>query len=268
MPTVLDLDKLRQAHSANIQRIAFIVGMTQAIKGDERLTTYLVEPNPTGMTLDHLPPGLSPEQIADGRHMLAQWSLAQGLRDLVEGLEDILTAPFRLGIAARVGQGSLTPGDADALLRRFLTGGLIIKANFLRDELNIELPCRREFASLNDLRNCLAHRRGMVGPEDCRNQPGFTLRWLGFDVIFQGDDGTEKPLVLGELIEQAGQIAIKFADRERTYLLGQRLELESHMLSELLFMFDQAGKTVIGQISGRLEQFGVQNVAPAADRFG
>jgi hypothetical protein len=39
-------------HSANIQRTAF-VGMAQTAKNDDRFTAHVLDPNPTGMKLDH-----------------------------------------------------------------------------------------------------------------------------------------------------------------------------------------------------------------------
>jgi hypothetical protein len=92
----------------------------------------------------------------------------------------------------------------------------------------------KEILSLVAVRNCLEHRHGIVGAADAdaNGQLSLTLPRLQTVAIVEGKEIEIGP---GYVSEASTQIGIKRVNRERTYRLGEKIEIDAAQFQEIAF---------------------------------
>lgn len=263
---MLHLDEVTRQFAREARRIAFFVGFTYHATSDERNVRYELESKPSSASLQHLPPELSPERIREGRAELASWVVAQAVRDLVEAFEGIMVDPYYVGLLALRNSGALSQSQVTSKMKAFTeSGGLASKCKAMQVDLGFTVPNARHFDSLTRVRNCLSHRRGVVGRKDCDEGADYmTSTWIGFDIYAELDDGRQIFDIVGKVLDRPATICARVVERSRQHHIGTRVVFATHELSEIIFTFTNTADAFVRGFAARLAELGVRVEAPQA----
>jgi hypothetical protein len=103
--------------------------------------------------------------------------------------------------------------------------------------------------SINQARNCLTHRRGMVGIEDCLENQQLDVKWIGIDVFAETPSGERTALFPmpkeGVLLPKGGKVIGINQERVKTFPINSIVEFTPRDLSEIcLFILNQTNEVV------------------------
>ena len=191
------------------------------------------------------------------------WLVGAGLRDAVETVSAFLEEVRRAAAAARFAVGS-QPIDTDEWNKifgpqesKFHRLGLPDKLDELR-RFGAELvPNSAEsLLQVNQLRNCLVHRRGIVTERDLNQATALEVSWHHFVVgIEQGDEFT--PLRESHLVREGEQIVMKTTSTTREFVLGERVILSAQEFGELCYSLSLFGQEVVKGFETYLGNLGI-----------
>lgn len=179
---------------------------------------------------------LTDEEKAHVASEFGKWVRTNGLRELIETYSIFLHRLYIPLFVMRKGRGL----DNESLLRpaRFEFKGITDQVDEFAKIVPVNEGDRRVLSSLNQARNCFAHRHGCVGRRDVDAESGvFCLRWSRFQLEFEEPDGNVVPeeAVFGRVFENGGMIQLRIIEREKTFKLNDELVLEKQELKEICF---------------------------------
>lgn len=175
------------------------------------------------------------------------WVVANGLRELVEGHSTFLDAVYGRVVLLKVGRIKFE--ELQKLERDFERKSVSEKRERVTEELGIDDPFADMFQSMNQCRNCLAHRNGVVGWKDVDANRQMDVRWrtLGFSV-----GGERIDLNRGDRefhVKEGGELTGGPIDVSRTFALGEQIRLTRHDLGEICMGFHMAGETILSAMA-------------------
>lgn len=97
--------------------------------------------------------------------------------------------------------------------------------------------------SLNAVRNCLTHRRGIVSVEDLNQGNQLRLSWRALEVYFvpkQGAPILNRDIPKDGLSPDGGFIESKYVERCCSFKFGEPVSLSQLQLAEICFFADEA----------------------------
>ena len=157
------------------------------------------------------------------------WAIGNGLRDAVEGVSSFIESAHRvLSIweLASTSGGRVTYREYQEILdgKAFHRLGLPDKLAHLKSEHGIAIDgtLERQVLSVNNARNCLVHRRGVVSQRDLNTASSMLVEWRKLHVFLQDEDG-EHEFVIGKLIEKESTVCIRVQDEQKAFALGERV---------------------------------------------
>lgn len=221
------------APALNSMRIAAeVVRLGQA-------TLELVDEEPKaeqGMTFDF---GHNATPADERIKKRADWLVERGIAELARGLRlSLEEAHLYLSVFSLVGKEA-TFGEFQKVVAE--ARGWANKVNFpdlmaaVNGKLKEPLVFSREMASLQRVRNCLEHRKGIVGKQDVDDgSDAFTLFFPRIR-IFTVVDGKEVQLRRGLRLEAGQVVAVQNQLHERKFKLGQQITLDIEEYQELAF---------------------------------
>jgi len=185
-----------------------------------------------------------------------RWIIANGLRDCVESLGVVLEAARleatlwdlggtitarddgRLSVAT-----SVVPEDWNrrivAMRGRFDRMPLPNKIDHLERHLQVCRPSLTEaILSISAARNCLAHRGGIVGPEDVTpDNNSLVVKWRRFLIEGKTPGRRRRVVRLGERLEAETLVSIRQVGAARRFRLGRRISLSARDYVEIATTF-------------------------------
>ena len=170
-----------------------------------------------------------------------QWLLTSFLTDCVNATGNFLDecrkicAVYRLG-----GQGKIVGQEFKDVFERdwsrFHRLGFPDKFQSLKNEFGAETQFEEHFLSLNQARNCLVHRRGVVSSRDTNEKDKLVVKWRIMQLVASPPDGNEEiPIHEPTTVEGGWSIGVKFQDRFRAFEIGQRITLQAVELYQSIF---------------------------------
>jgi hypothetical protein len=195
---------------------------------------------------------------AQAKDEFGLWILQNGFRDVVEGLQEFLEEARVVCAALALGPRSRAPAGWDPPFRResqagqaFHFLGLERKLDKLRADYGVGLTdeLQRAVLSINQARNCLAHRRGVVGPADFNEMDTFRLRWRALHFILKNNaTGAETPLQLDQIVESESTLIFRIENADRTFHAGERLTVTTTEFTDHCFTLfavaNELGRTI------------------------
>lgn len=172
------------------------------------------------------------------------WLCGCALRDAIEEFSEFLgEARQVLAFWRMVGtpeQNVLITTDAyndwiGAGAQKFMDLSFPDKIDLFNKEfgLDVEPVLLEQVKSINQVRNCLVHRRGLVTPKDTKKAEQLVLKWRELSALFRGADGVERPLVRGQI--GPGDLFVRIQDRQREFDLGAEIRFTIDELTSLLW---------------------------------
>jgi hypothetical protein len=164
-----------------------------------------------------------------------KWVRANGLRELIETVSlflDKLYLPlFAIHRGAdKSGKKLERPDQLERL-------GIIDKIDAMSSVLPVSDEDKRMLGAMNRMRNCYAHRRGVVGQRDLDDKADdvMTVRWNAFEMQVEEPDGNIIPEIelYERVLEQGGMVQLKVVERTRSFKGGAELVLEKRDLKEI-----------------------------------
>lgn len=174
------------------------------------------------------------------------WTLGSGLRDMIEALEPFLEEVWKISWALKAHAGG--PGgpmskdeffgvleDHDRRYAEFRDFPVAKKLSRLLEEEPwlLSREAKIAFFSIIKLRNCLVHRRGVVGPKDCDGKEALTVTWLETRALIEYEDGSIEPLYAGMVTEQAGTVIFKRSWKETKFRLEDQVCFETQDFADI-----------------------------------
>lgn len=191
------------------------------------------------------PRKLSSPEMDAFRSEFRDWIVANGFRELLEGMEVFSNSYHRIALNAEIHLGSIGRRKADKLLKQFEKLGVGGKLKLLERRYGFETGFAHYFDSLTRARNCLTHRQGVVGDKDCEEASELRITWLGIDAEITEHDGTKHfigPETLGPFdsskFNQGGnaQLTAIMVDRELVFQRGEHVIIPPRHLQEICSM--------------------------------
>jgi hypothetical protein len=194
--------------------------------------------------------------VEDARSEFQSWILANGIRDCVEAVGPTLewarkfcflwTQPGDVTIkedgSMRLGakiKGEDWNTEIVEGARKFDFMGLPNKLNHLKQKYDFDLPALSQYIlTLNSARNCLSHRRGIVGHEDV-NDPAasvFEIKWRRLEFRVK-KNGKEEILELPAHIEGGSLLSMAYVDASKQFQLGTKITITPDEFVEMAMTF-------------------------------
>lgn len=180
---------------------------------------------------------------AERRAMFENWLLSRAFQDLLRGVRASLEqAHFFLELLAGIGR-TKTDTTLKELFEPFKRRAAKLSFGELLEQVNSRLPQPLNFVeayqSLQNARNCIEHRSGIVGNVDA---PAGGVMILKFPRVksFYIRNGQEVELEVGHVVhaedgEDEVQIFTRIEFRQRRFSKGQRLLLTGADFNEVAF---------------------------------
>lgn len=173
------------------------------------------------------------------REDVREWILAAAFRDLVECIATFLGEVRHVCALVRLGSGyvpndawaSATEGDA----KKFHKLGLPDKFTSLHTtfaSLTSDATIA-DILSINGARNCLVHRGGVVGAEDCKAPDGMRVTWKRLTFAVTAGDSSI-PVSSGPVLWPAdAQLQGSIERQTRMFAQGERIRFSPRELGEI-----------------------------------
>lgn len=209
-----------------------------------------------------------------------QWALKNAMRDAVEGAVNFIeSAYFVLSIWKIAGAGA---GDGrefsvpvedwrlaiEVAPSKFNRCTLPDKFKMLADDHGVAVDpvLEAQFRSINQLRNCLVHRGGIVGAKDVdTGSEVFEVRWRTMELLIDEGDGLA-PLEFGKVFEKGGDLCVRITDKSRAFRLGETIEISETEFAGMMFGMFAFGTDVVQKLSAVGVALGMVTPKPSADK--
>jgi len=173
---------------------------------------------------------LTDEEKKSVAHEFGKWIRANGFRELLETFSIYLLRLYDVIYNLHQAYGD---GSKIMDVRRFERLGICDQIDYLRKFISILDERVTILQSLNQARNCYAHRRGLVGDADLDADTGtFDVSWLRLVYEVQEPDGTIIPEeeMFGRFLPKGGAVRIRVELTKKSFAPGDELVLEKEDL--------------------------------------
>jgi hypothetical protein len=263
----INFDKIKDIAMRGIRRTTIFLGLGVNAARDNKLTTYQLSEN---VHLRLVPEQVSEDELLEFKSNFEKWIISNGLRELIESFGVFLDRIHQASLWFAIHKGLISPEDANKFGPAFEKKGVEGKLNKLRTRFNIFTDRDRYFPSINQARNCITHRRSLVGVEDLKGHDTLQLIWWAFDFIALFPDGKEVPLMPlpegGFYFENGGKISLKIRDRIREYNIGEVIELTPVDVNEICYLVMLATDEIVASTVNYAKSIGIEVTEPSGAR--
>ncbi len=256
----IDLQKLEQVGQVGVRRAALFMGLgLNAAHRDDfneyRLRSLPRTPGQLTVPIEFFPEDLPAEKVKDFKDEYATWTIACGLREVIEHYAQLLDQIFAHGLIVLQFKKGKLPFTTSPQTRVSAFGRLGVPDKFkeLSTILGINIEGSASASELYIARNALTHDLGHV---TAKRAPSGKLEisWVGFDVIGIGKE-TGKEYSISDLEgkrtpEEIG-IQARTVRRQKEFKVGTSIRLTSQDLSEICSYFSMV------LIKSAIQEFGV-----------
>lgn len=102
--------------------------------------------------------------------------------------------------------------------------------------------------SINAARNCLVHRRGVVGDRDVNDSSRLTVGWRKLSLVLKDEDG-EHPVVLNQRLEKESTLCLRSEDCSKSFEIGERIAFTIQEFADITWGLFSFGSALVGQIN-------------------
>ncbi|HCL66960.1 MAG TPA: hypothetical protein DIC56_19410 [Rhizobium sp.] len=228
----INFDALLESLRKTVRRSVIMMGVgVNAAEYQPRISHVLADEGPFGVGL--VPDEVSEEDRAHFADEFSKWVKANGLRELLEGfsiyLNELYSALFLIDLKV---SGHRRPELV--VPPKFERRGLADQLSELGKLISIDQRSRVILASLNQARNCYAHRRGRVGLPDL-NDGRMVVTWNRpyFSVTEPDGQVHYDDQMFGRTLPEGGVLSFGVREETREFTLGQELVLAKPELKQI-----------------------------------
>jgi hypothetical protein len=260
MTTVeIDFDKLLNEALKGVRRASVFMGFGVNAALDQTFKDYQLS---SITRIQIVPNDVSEVTVNHFKEEFRIWIEAAGFRELTESFSSYLDSLHRICLVmqAAVRQSSLMLLDESD--SHFKSQGFPNKINILSNWFSVGSASPDYLLSLNRARNCLVHRRGIVGKEDIREDAKLDVCWKTLSTYGESPDGEKYYLddipEDGVLFPHGACIKVQWTERRRTFPLGSKLILSTRDLAEICMFYQIEARETIRSAVKYGRQLGVQ----------
>lgn len=234
MDNLIDLDKLREIVYKGVRRTAVFMGLGINAAYDESFNKYEL----TDITsIQLVPSNASESEIKHFKEEFALWITMNGFRELIETFSIYLDSIFKICLLIKSTIETIEYPEKQ--INFFSKKGLEGKFTLIEEKFNIAIPYKDCILTINKARNCLAHRRGLLGVEDCTNEK-FELKWKGMELLSQNVNGETTIFDLpipaeGYVLEKGASLCGRLGQKTISFNIGDVLRITPRDLSEICY---------------------------------
>jgi hypothetical protein len=236
----IDFEKVLEFARLGIRRASLFMGFAVNMANNPNVRDYDL----SHQTKHRVLPETNDENVlAEYKHEFRTWVIANALRELHESLVEYLEKVNQVCLTFEWIVSEKTPEECDRLQRKFRNAGFPDKFHILRRQFAVTTQHENGWLSVNAARNCLAHRRGVVGRDDFNEGERLQLRWRALEIYFIPAEGApvlNHDIPPGGLPMQGGALESKYVDRACSFEIGQLVELSPLQLAEICAFADEA----------------------------
>jgi hypothetical protein len=190
-----------------------------------------------------MPDAVGDQKIAEFKEHFEHWIVRCALREITESFGVYLETLNKACLRMAVSKGTISAESAPKLEREFDHAGLEEKLVKLRESFGVQSNREKYFKCINQARNCITHRRGIVGVKDLSEDGQFHLSWWRMEMFIETESGKEIPFGSPPReepikMEEAGTVCARIIDAEKTYKKGQAVILTPSEVSEMIFLIN------------------------------
>lgn len=207
-----------------------------------------------------------PQEVDDAtidtwKEEFRSWIVTSGLRELIETfavfLDKIQEACLVIALSKSRVSGKQAEGDA----RSFQHKGIRDKLSVLASEFAIAPDHPDALTTINQARNCLAHRRGIVGSQDCNDGDALTIRWWSIEIYFETPQGektlTDMPVTIPVEGPTGAGVKVGSTERVRTFSKGAVVKFTPKELHEICWFLYFSTDQIRDSAAKYAEKFGI-----------
>lgn len=265
---VLNYNALLGTLKTSVSRSVVMMGSgLSASEARPHLSHILAHEGRFGITL--VPEEVNEQTRDHFAEEFGKWVRANGLRELLESFSIYLMRLYDILFVLR----THVNGQADPALMmpdRFEKRGISDQMTEVAKLIPVEQRAKDVLASLNQARNCYAHRQGRVGQPDLINGQ-FTVTWDRLSVSIEQPDGTIIPEedMFDVMLKEGGLLRIGFVVQDRTFGPGEELTLEKFELLQIFLYVFQLGERLFKDAFQAAVDAGLaEHPAPAPEAQG
>ena len=233
----INLDNILDVAVRGVRRAAIFMGLGVNASLDTEFTNYQL----THLTKIQIVPNVTPEVVTHFKDEFKIWIEANGFRELVETFSKYIDALHQTCLVISNG--------TEEQQKTFEQQGFPNKLNLLDTRFSVGPKHIDYLKSLNKARNCLTHRRGIVGQEDFTVGNSLSVLWLGMDLYVETPAGEKHMLNAipegGLLLPDGGSVMMQMMERERTFAIDSQVKFSTLDLAEICWFFDREARSAI-----------------------
>ena len=255
----IDLSQIKEISLKGIGRAAVFMGLgINAARTDEFKDYHLS--NETFLRI--IPENVDNAQVKDFKKHFEQWIISCGLRELIETFSVYLCAIFKACLLASINKKKMLIEDPDKQLKSFEWKGVEKQLKTLRDRFNVKTSKEIYFKTINQVRNCITHRRGIVGVEDLGDKNCLRICWWALEPFIATPSG-EIPINPqipegGIYLKDGGTICLRVVEKEREFQLGEVIKLNPNDLYEICLLVTLATEDILKSTFDFLKSTGIE----------
>lgn len=255
----VDLDQIKEIALKGIRRATVFLGLGVNAARDKTFTQYELPEN----NIKFIPEKVSTEEVLSFKENFEKWIIWNCLRELIENFAIFLDAIHQSCLWIATNKGRITPKDANKLGPDFEQKGVEGKLKQLRTRFDIVTKNENYFATINQARNCITHRKGRIGPEDLKESDSFRATWRSFEIFVQTPNGKEislkRPIPeTGIYFKDGGMISLKFLERLKHFKLGEVIEFTPVDINEICFLVNETANEIVVSMVTYAKDLGIK----------
>jgi len=254
----VDLDKILDVAQRGVRRASVFMGLGVNAALDAKFKEYQL----THITkLQLVPDAVDSETIGHFKEEFKTWIEGNGLRELIETFSVFLDRIYDAALLIYVSKNKVDMAAFVAKQDSFYREGFPNKLKILRSKFSVGPEHADYIVSINKARNCLTHRRGIVGKEDVDESGKLRVAWFGMEFFAETPSGERHSLMEippeGLLLPEGGTICVQFVEREKLFDQGTPLRLSTRDLAEICWFFQSEGNTTRQSVVEHAKAYGV-----------
>ena len=210
------------------------IGMTGIRKVEE--AEYKVSPFASAQQLH------SPLSYPEVKDEYVSWVLRNAFTDAIDRVGEfleqcrVLATFYSLGSATVSGEdwNRIWTAEREAFDRK----GFPDKIKWLREKCGAVFQFEEHVLTLNQARNCLVHRLGLVSQRDTKEHELFTIKWHTLRiVIIDSVTGEETFVPQSEPTKNESTVNLRVGPVEKQFRIGERIRLSPEELNFTMWTF-------------------------------
>ena len=234
----INLNQIKEISLNGIRRTSVFLGFgVNAARSSENKEFQLTDETP----FRFIPEDLDKDKIDHFKEHFEHWIVCCGLRELIETFSVFLCSIYKVCLLTWIHKNRGQIKSPEKSLKSFEWKGVEKQLKSLRHKFSVETPKESYIRTINQIRNCLTHRRGIVGNEDLKGNRSLKTIWWSLDPFIEIPSGEIISMAPpypkeGIFLKDGGKFSVKVVEREREFKKGEVIRLSPNDLSEIIFL--------------------------------